>query len=69
MLNSCKESVTVDLKHPDGVALFKRLVAKADVVLVNYAPGVPERLGIGFEQQVLFIAFGPLVVAIDGVLE
>ncbi|MFT7599869.1 MAG: CoA:oxalate CoA-transferase [Acidimicrobiales bacterium] len=50
MLNSCKESVTVDLKHPDGVALFKRLVAKADVVLVNYAPGVPERLGIGFEQ-------------------
>ncbi len=50
MLNSCKESVVVDLKQPDGLALFHRLVASADVVLVNYAPGVPERLGIGFEQ-------------------
>lgn len=52
MLNSCKESVTVDLKHADGLALFRRLVAAADVMLVNYAPGVPERLGIGFEDLV-----------------
>lgn len=50
MLNSCKESVTLDLKHPDGLAVFQELAAKADVVLVNFAPGVPERLGIGYQQ-------------------
>ncbi len=50
MLNSCKESVVIDLKKAEGLALFHRLVQAADVVLVNYAPGVPERLGIGFEQ-------------------
>ena len=52
MLNSSKEAVTVDLKAPEGVALLKRLVASADVVLVNYAPGVPERLGISFGDLV-----------------
>ena len=52
MLNSSKEAVTVDLKAPEGVALLKRLVASADVVLVNYAPGVPERLGISFADLV-----------------
>ncbi len=50
MLNSNKESVAIDLKHPEGLEAFRCLVAKADVVVVNYAPGVPERLGIGFEQ-------------------
>ncbi|MCP3992164.1 MAG: CoA transferase [Actinomycetia bacterium] len=50
MLNSSKETVTVDLKRPEGVTLVHRLAAKADVVLVNYAPGVPERLGIGYED-------------------
>ncbi len=50
MLNSSKESVVIDLKHDDGLALFRQLVTAVDVVLVNYAPGVPERLGIGFEQ-------------------
>ena len=50
MLNSSKEAITVDLKRPEGLAVFHRLVEAADVVLVNYAPGVPERLGIGFDQ-------------------
>ena len=50
MLNSSKEAVTVDLKQPEGVALLHRLAESADVVLVNFAPGVPERLGIGFED-------------------
>jgi len=50
MLNSCKESVTIDLKHPSGVGLFRRLAAAADVVIVNFPPGVPERLGIGHQQ-------------------
>lgn len=49
MINSNKESVCLDLKNPDGLATLKRLAANADVVLMNYAPGVPERLGIDFE--------------------
>jgi crotonobetainyl-CoA:carnitine CoA-transferase CaiB-like acyl-CoA transferase len=50
MLNSTKEAVTVDLKKPEGVELVRRLAAKAHVVLVNQAPGVPERLGIGYDS-------------------
>lgn len=50
MLNSCKESVTIDLKHPDGLDVFRRLAAEVDVIVCNFAPGVPERLGIGYEQ-------------------
>ena len=46
MLNSSKETVTVDLKSERGRELFLGLVEHADVVLVNYAPGVPEKLGI-----------------------
>ena len=48
MLNSCKETVTVNLKEPRGVELFHELSRHADAVVLNYAPGVPERLGIGF---------------------
>ena len=48
MLNAGKECVSLDLKTEQRLAQFKRLVAMADVVLMNYAPGVPERLGIGF---------------------
>ena len=50
MLNAGKESLTIDLKTDEGVAEFGSLVAKADVVLMNYAPGVPERLGIGYAE-------------------
>lgn len=47
MLNSNKESVCLDLKSSAGVGVFHRLVAGVDVVVMNFAPGVPERLGIG----------------------
>jgi len=48
--NAAKRSVTVDLKHPRGQEVFRRLVASADVVLENFRPGVMERLGFGWEQ-------------------
>ena len=49
MLNSNKESVVLDLKHPKGKALFRRLARKADVVVENFAVGVMDRLGLGWE--------------------
>jgi itaconate CoA-transferase len=45
-LNRGKESVTVDLKSPEGLELVARLVARADVWVQNLAPGAAERLGL-----------------------
>lgn len=41
-----KESIRLDLKHPDGRAVLYRLVAGADVVLEGFRAGVTERLGV-----------------------
>jgi CoA:oxalate CoA-transferase len=49
MLNSNKESVVLDLKHPEGRTLFLRLARKADVLVENFAAGVMDRLGLGWE--------------------
>ena len=45
-----KESICIDLKSEDGQAIVARLIERADVIVHNYRPGVPERLGIGYEQ-------------------
>ncbi|MEV7344481.1 CaiB/BaiF CoA-transferase family protein [Streptomyces sp. NPDC093544] len=42
-----RRSLAVDLKHPEGIALVKRLAARADVLVEGFRPGVAERLGIG----------------------
>src|SRR5215831_18161794 len=47
-LNRNKKSVAIDLKHPDGRALFFRLLERADVVLENLRVGTVGRLGIGY---------------------
>lgn len=44
-----KQSVTVNLKHPDGLEVVRRLVAEADIVVENFRPGVLEKLGLGWE--------------------
>jgi itaconate CoA-transferase len=44
--NRSKESVAVDLKSPEGLAFLDKLVAKADVLVQNLAPGAAARLGL-----------------------
>ncbi|HWL42717.1 MAG TPA: CoA transferase [Ilumatobacter sp.] len=45
-----KESVVADMKTPEGLAIVHALAKQADVFLHNFRPGVPERLGIGYQQ-------------------
>src|SRR5450755_3374799 len=47
-LHRNKRSMTLDLKSPQGLAAFQRLVAKADVVVENFRPDVKNRLGIDY---------------------
>ena len=47
--NRNKLSVTVDLKHSEGVDLLKRLVKVSDIVLDNFSAGIMEKLGIGYD--------------------
>ncbi|WP_317931969.1 CoA transferase [Halioxenophilus sp. WMMB6] len=49
-LNRNKKSVAIDLKSEQGREVFYKLVEQADVVLNNFGTGVPERLGIDYEQ-------------------
>jgi len=48
-LHRNKRSLSLDLKHPDGRALFMRLAEKADVIIENFRPDVKHRLGIDFD--------------------
>ena len=48
-INRNKKGITLDLKAPEGKALFKELVKKADIVVENYRPGVMDKLGLGYD--------------------
>ncbi len=47
--NRNKRSITLDLKHPEGIAVFRKLVAGADAVLDNLRGDLPQKLGLTYE--------------------
>jgi len=49
-LNRSKESLTLDVKHPDAAGILDRLVKKADVFVQNLVPGAAARLGLSSED-------------------
>ena len=49
-LHRNKRAMTLNLKDPEGLAVFKRLAAKADVVVENFRPDVKARLGIDYDS-------------------
>jgi itaconate CoA-transferase len=49
-VNRSKESLALDVKHPEAKGILARLLAKADVFLHNLAPGAVERLGLGAHE-------------------
>jgi formyl-CoA transferase len=49
-LHRNKRSITLNLKSPEGVAVLKKMVKKADVVVENFRPDVKRRLGIDYKD-------------------
>jgi crotonobetainyl-CoA:carnitine CoA-transferase CaiB-like acyl-CoA transferase len=48
-LNRGKQSIALDLKHPDGLDMARRLALQADVLVENSRPGAMQRLGLGWD--------------------
>lgn len=48
--NRTKRSVAVDMKNPEGIALVRRMIGEVDVVVENFRPGVPARLGLNIDE-------------------
>ena len=49
-LHRNKRSMTLNLKEPEGIAILRRMVAEADVLVENYRPDVKHRLGIDYDS-------------------
>jgi crotonobetainyl-CoA:carnitine CoA-transferase CaiB-like acyl-CoA transferase len=67
-LNRNKRSLAVDLKNPEGVAVIRKLAETADILVENFRGGVPDRLGIGYDdlrplnERLIYVSitgFGP----------
>ena len=63
--NRNKRSIVVNLRHPDGVAVVKRIAATCDVLVQNFRPGVVDRLGVG-EAAIRAVAPSIIYVSITG---
>lgn len=63
--NRNKRSIAIDLRHPDGVAMIKRLATSCDVIVQNFRPGVVDRLGVG-EAAIREVAPDIIYVSISG---
>lgn len=48
-INRNKKSLTLNLKHPEGQAILKELIASADILVENFKPGTTERMGLDYE--------------------
>lgn len=48
-VNRNKRSAVINLKHPEGAAIVRRLAEEADIIVTNFRPGVMDRLGLGEE--------------------
>jgi crotonobetainyl-CoA:carnitine CoA-transferase CaiB-like acyl-CoA transferase len=64
--NHGKRSIALDLKNPQGMQIFRRLLLKADVLVQNFRPGITEKLGIG-PEDVRKINPRTIYVSISGV--
>jgi len=49
-VNAGKESISIDLKSEVGQSILNKLLEQTDLIISNFRPGVPERLGFGYEQ-------------------
>src|SRR5436309_4037747 len=63
--NRGKKSVCLDLRNAEGKEVFAALVAKADIVLENFRPGVMERMGFGYER-LHHLNAGIILVSVSG---
>jgi itaconate CoA-transferase len=61
-VNRSKESLTLDLKQPEAMQVLRELLARADVLVQNLAPGAAERMGLGWSQ---LSATHPRLIACD----
>ncbi|MHA6739756.1 CaiB/BaiF CoA transferase family protein [Rhodococcus erythropolis] len=63
MLNSGKRAMKVDLKHPKGQEIVRKLVEQADVLIQNLSPGAMDRFGLGYDA---LCAINPRLIMASG---
>ncbi len=49
-LNSCKRSITLNMRTPEGIAIGRKLIGLSDIVVNNFAPGVMDRWGLSYQE-------------------